>query len=272
MTPNAISGIDLSREEIKGTFFLHIPHSSTRIPDYAGFDLEKVENNLARLTDWATDEIFDVHGIGKIVTPFSRLFCDVERLGDDAEPMHKIGRGFFYTKGYDGSELRKMDADFKQRVFRDYYQAHHALFFQEVDKRLKRYGVCHIVDCHSFNEEPIGSLLYQPASPDICLGTDAYHTPDYLLRYTVNFWAGHGFSVEMNNPYSGCIIPIGFFGLNKNVKGIMIEINKRLYMDDIRVNEEKVNRLKTLMNAFFDGFTNTTHTWSTQNTPPASRN
>ena len=249
---NTISGIDLFKEEIKDTFLLHIPHASTHIPDYTGFDLEKVERNLSSLTDWATDEIFNVAGIGKIVTPFSRLFCDVERFPDDAEPMYRIGRGFFYTKGYDGLELREMDTEFKQRVFRDYYQMHHELFFHEVNKRLGQYGVCHIIDCHSFNEEPIGSLVAHPLSPDICIGTDAYHTPDYLLRYTMNFWTRHGYSVELNNPYSGCIIPSEFYGTEKNVKGIMIEINKRLYMDGKQVNGEKVSRLNMLMNEFFE--------------------
>lgn len=252
ITHNTISGIDLFKEEIKNTFLLHIPHASTHIPDYAGFDLEKVENNLTCMTDWATDEIFDVNGIGRIVVPFSRLFCDVERLSDNAEPMYKIGRGFFYTNGYDGAELRKMDTELKQRVFRDYYQTHHELFFHEVNNRLKQYGVCHIIDCHSFNEEPIGSLVGNPASPDICIGTDAYHTPDYLLRYTMNFWTEHGYSVELNNPYSGCIIPSEFYETEKNVKGIMIEINKRLYMDGEQVNREKVGRLNMLMSDFFE--------------------
>jgi N-formylglutamate amidohydrolase len=58
--------------------------------------------------------------------------------------------------------------------------------------------------------------------------------------------------VELNNPYSGCIIPSEFYETEKNVKGIMIEINKRLYMDGERVNREKVGRLNMLMSDFFE--------------------
>ena len=49
-----------------------------------------------------------------------------------------------------------------------------------------------------------------------------------------------------------CIIPSEFYGTEKNVKGIMIEINKRLYMDGKQVNGEKVSSLNMLMNEFFE--------------------
>lgn len=41
---------------------LHIPHSSTRIPMMDGFTmgLEVLKNEIAILTDWFTDEIFDL--------------------------------------------------------------------------------------------------------------------------------------------------------------------------------------------------------------------
>lgn len=249
---NTLSGTSLFKQEILNTFLLHIPHASTHIPDYAGFEVEKVEENLACLTDWATDEIFDVNGVGKIIAPFSRLFCDVERFDDEAEPMYKVGRGFFYTNGYDGAELRKMNTELKEHVYRDYYQPHHELFFHEVNNRLKQYGVCHVIDCHSFNDDPLGSLVAHPKSPDICIGTDEYHTPEYLLNYTMNFWARHGYSVEMNNPYSGCIIPSEFFRSDKNVKGIMIEVNKRLYMNGEQVNPDKVRKLNMHVAGFFE--------------------
>lgn len=97
---NTLSGTSLFKQDILDSFVLHIPHSSTHIPDYTGFDMEKVQVNIDQLTDWATDEIFNVGGVEKIVTPFSRLFCDVERFDDDVEPMLQIGRGFYYTNGY----------------------------------------------------------------------------------------------------------------------------------------------------------------------------
>lgn len=247
-----ISGMSLFKSDIVDSFILHIPHASTHIPNYNGFHMDKVAENIDLLTDWATDRIFDVDRVEKIVTPYSRLFCDVERFDDEAEPMHGIGRGFFYTNGYDGTSLRKHDPELKMGVYKDFYLKHHDLFYEKVKERLDEFGVCHVLDCHSFNDAPIVPFNDNPKSPDICIGTDPFHTPDYLLRHTLNYFANRGYSVEVNNPYSGCIVPKPYFKSNGNVKGIMVEINKRIYMDAGHVVDEKVEHLRLVLNDFFN--------------------
>ena len=120
------------------TFLLHIPHASTEIPSYKGFIMDKIEENIHLLTDWATDKIFDIESVDKIVTPYSRLFCDVERFEDEGEPMAAIGRGFFYTNGYDGSALRQLDKKLKAHVYNNYYLKHHQLFYEKVKEKLEK--------------------------------------------------------------------------------------------------------------------------------------
>ncbi len=41
---------------------LHIPHSSTDIPSYDGYivDKETIKNEVNLLTDWFTDDLFDL--------------------------------------------------------------------------------------------------------------------------------------------------------------------------------------------------------------------
>ena len=234
------------------TFLLHIPHASIEIPNYEGFIMDKIEENTHLLTDWATDKIFDVEGVDKIVTPYSRLFCDVERFEDEGEPMAAIGRGFFYTNGYDGSALRQLDKDVKAWVYTDYYLKHHQLFYDKVKGKLAKHGICHIIDCHSFNDNPLVPFSDSPLSPDICIGTDAFHTPQNLAYAALDYFKNEGYSVEVNNPYAGCIIPKQFYQIDNAVKGLMIEINKRLYMDKGIVNDEKVQSLNTVLNDFFN--------------------
>lgn len=245
------SGMALFKDDVLDSFILHIPHTSTHIPNLEGFMPDKVEENINLLTDWATDKIFDVDGVEKIVFQFSRLFCDVERFDDETEPMFNVGRGFYYTNGYDGSELRELNMELKNTVYRDYYLKHHELFYDKVKERLDKHGVCHIIDCHSFNDNPRVPFIEQPKSPDICIGTDSFHTPDYLLNYTFNYFTNLGYSVEVNNPYSGCIIPKPYFIKNNGVKGLMIEVNKRLYMDENVVNDGKVEQLREVINGYF---------------------
>ncbi len=212
-----------------------------------GFVLDAVGPNLAMQTDWATDRIFDLDGLTRLVTPWSRLFCDVERLPDQDEPLYMDGRGFYYTLGYDRSPLRCEDPEHKAFVYRTYYRAHHDVLECLVAEALDRTGSCHIIDCHSFGELPIGTQCTAPLSPDFCVGTDAYHTPEHIREHAVSFFHEHGYSVELDNPFAGCVIPLSYYRTNPSVTGLMIEVNKRLYMDGNAIINKEVEKLRGLM-------------------------
>jgi N-formylglutamate amidohydrolase len=67
--------------------------------------------------------------------------------------------------------------------------------------------------------------------PDICIGVDELQTPPVVLTVIYKYFKQFFNSININNPYSGTIIPSWFNG-NDNVSSIMIEVNKNLYMDD----------------------------------------
>ena len=87
-----------------------------------------------------------------------------------------------------------------------------------------------IADCHSFPDEGV-FFIENSERPNICLGRDEFHTPEELLDLVKGHFEDCGFSVLVNQPYSGCMIPIDYYRKNKHVHGIMIEVNKRLYLD-----------------------------------------
>jgi len=51
-----------------------------------------------------------------------------------------------------------------------------------------------------------------------------------LSRVLLN--ARCGFSVAVNRPYAGTLVPSRYYQKNKRVLGVMIEVNRRLYMDE----------------------------------------
>lgn len=212
-----------------------------------GFVWEAVVPNLVYQTDWATERIFDVEGVARLVTPWSRLFCDVERLPDEQEPCYKQGRGFYYTHGCDGEPLRQLDEEHKKYVHEHYYSVHHATFERMVAEALERTGHCHIIDGHSFGDVPYGTQCQAPLQPDFCIGTDAYHTPAHVLEHAVSFFRDRGYSVEVDNPFGGFVVPPVYYRTNPNVTGLMIEVNKRLYMNGNIILNEEVEKLKELM-------------------------
>ena len=66
--------------------------------------------------------------------------------------------------------------------------------------------------------------------PDFCLGTDDFHTPKELYLPVQDFLTSLGYKVLINNPYAGTMIPMKYYQKNKNVNGLMIEVNRKLYM------------------------------------------
>ncbi len=209
--------------DLQKSMVIHIPHAGTRVPNV---DPSLIEEELLLSTDWYTDRIFETP-LTTIKTDTSRIFVDVERFLEN-DSMEKYGRGFFYTKdakGLDYSFTKNIDDAIKE------YKAYHKHFTSEVKDKLIEHGHCLIFDCHSFNAEP---LYFEPEGerPDICIGTDSFHTPVWLTQTVTSHYKDLGYSVAINFPYAGSIVPLAFYQKESNVLSVMIEINKRLYMKD----------------------------------------
>lgn len=194
---------------------LHIPHSSIKMVE--GVKVSNLQENLNILTDWFTDELFFHESAEKIIFKYSRLSVDVERYLQD-EPMEKKGQGILYKLDAFGKPIERLNIEQSMKV----YHNHHYLLNQRTGWTLAYFPIAFIVDCHSF--------LHEWPAPDICLGVGSY-TPEMVSEKVKKFFNQHGLSVDVNFPYKGSIIPSGFEGDN-DVKSIMIEVNRNLYLDD----------------------------------------
>ena len=227
---------------------LHIPHSSTEIPIFDGYvsSQEKIQQEILKLTDWYTDDLFDSNVDEKIITPFSRIFCDVERFSDDElEEMSKFGMGVLYEKFDDGETLRIVTQKLREEVLNNFYWSHHNIFSDIVKKQLDDTDSCLIVDCHSFPSAPLTSALSQISErPDFNIGTDSFHTPKSIIDASVDYFESKGLSLEINTPYSGSIVPMEYYQKESKVISIMLEVNRRLYLNE-PTNEKSINYKKT---------------------------
>lgn len=222
---------NFEKDVFRQSLIFHIPHSSEHIPFYDGYFLNKIDNEINLLTDFDTDLIFDVPNTKKLVANFSRIFCDVERLPDNEEEMFQFGRGFYYTKTDSGEDLRLDSNTIKKIVWNNYYVQHHRKFEQMIEQCLDEVGFATIIDCHSFSNIPFKTDLNQSLSrPDICIGTNS-STPSWLLNMVESFFRLNSYTIGINFPYSGTIVPKKYENLS-NVNSIMIEINRDLYMEN----------------------------------------
>ena len=216
---------------------IHIPHSSYYIPQRYRrlFYLsgEELFQEQLRMTDSYTDQIYAVKGTERLIFPFSRLICDVERFRNEKdEEMTKQGMWICYTRTSDGKPLKEISNCHKQDILH-LYDNHHAFLEKWVEKTAEEIGNCLIIDAHSFSSVPLPYELHsQEFRPNICIGTDLFHTPDYLIDYFYNAFNQAGYSVGINTPFQGTIVPLRYYHQNKRVMSIMIELNRSLYMNE----------------------------------------
>ena len=239
---------DLFKPQFLNSIVLHIPHSSYYIPtkylkNYTNLDI--VQSEIKLLTDHATQKIFNLKNITQIRFKYNRIFCDVERLPDQQEEMFPYGRGFYYTHTDDGSLLRNEN---DKKIVENIYNKYHQQFTNIVNDKINTIGFATIIDCHSFNDIPFKTDIHQELPrPDFCIGTNDYHTPKYLQNKIVNSLTQLGYSVTINQPYTGTIVPLAFYLKNDKVNSIMIEINRKLYMENNIVIPQKVKHLHQII-------------------------
>ena len=113
------------------------------------------------------------------------------------------------------------------------YDPYHMVITKEVQGLLAKFDKCLIIDAHSFPAIPLPYENSQKMKrPQICIGTDPYHSPEYLIEYVRNFLEENNLTTEVNKPFAGCYVPLKFLHQEKWVKSIMIEINRELYMNE----------------------------------------
>jgi len=192
---------------------LHIPHSGT---DTLRRHIDK--NDINTLTDWYTNELFYHENSDRIVQTVSRFVCDVERLPDNEEEMFASGQGICYTKGISRNDIKVIDKEF---LIENVYNKHHKNLNSLVRKSLTLIPRVVVIDCHSFNTN---------LNVDFCIGTNKNQSSNELVQAVIDTISKNGYTYSINNPYQGSIIPTDFINDNR-VDTIMIEVNKKLYLD-----------------------------------------
>lgn len=221
----------------------HVPHNSTDIPDGVRNQFiitdDELDDEIIKMTDHLTYKIFvSEHDQDKCVrADVSRLVVDVERFEDDAlEVMSSRGMGAIYNVTSNLKPLRLAISDVERTMLIEkYYTLHHQKLESIVEDILNKYNRCLVIDCHSF---PSCALPYEifdneAIRPAICIGTDDYHTEKTLKSIFMDEFSKSGWDVNINTPFSGALVPKSRYQRDKRVSAIMIEINRKLYIDEL---------------------------------------
>lgn len=238
----------------------HIPHASTAFPPGARNDLllddRALADELLRMTDAVTDAIFLPSmrpGDEALVFPWSRLLVDVERFRNDQdEPMARMGMGAVYMRTSQGVPLRPAGFD-SESLRATYYDPHHALLARLIRRLIDERGGILILDCHSFPSKPLSCDLDQEMDrPEICIGTDPFHSPQELIEQLEATFSRRGWRCLRDRPYAGTMVPREFFGKDPRVMSVMIEIRRDLYMDEETGTRHGVEKLAGIVREALD--------------------
>jgi len=221
---------------------LHVPHDTTMIPaDVRGQLLltdEELRKELRQMTDHLTEALFTTCAGEAVVvkSPVSRLVVDVERFADDEnEPMAARGMGAIDRVTSSLAPLRRQLSD-EQRssLMQAWYYPHHDRLESAVAAAVDRHGQCLVLDCHSFPSTP---LPYEQGDaslsrPEICIGTDPFHTSEAIAQAFASAFSGAGWTIAINQPFSGAMVPASRYQRDLRVGAVMVEVNRRLYLQE----------------------------------------
>ncbi|MCL2634084.1 MAG: N-formylglutamate amidohydrolase [Oscillospiraceae bacterium] len=242
------------RKELEDSYILlHIPHSSLNIPQndrkHILLDDSALEKEKLIMTDRHLDELCKDIPVNMLISEISRLVVDMERYDDDSqEPMAKHGMGVVYTSTHDEKPLRTVTDEYRAELIQKYYKLYHDELKLMCNDILNRHGECLIIDLHSFSSKPIFCYDYSDTLPDICIGFNGESSP--LANGAKRFFEEKGLTVKFNYPFSGAIIPTGLEG---KIESVMIEINRKLYMDEeTGVISDGFNSIKSHIKDFVD--------------------
>ncbi len=240
-------------------FLVHLPHYGYRIPDKYKDDYylgeEELNKNIFEYADGDTQFIYrDLYlAFDGVLNIYSRLFVDPERFFDDEQESMQIkhGLGWFYENAI--LEKKPLRSNKHKKEIAEYYHKHHEELNAKTAQKLRVYGKCTVIDCHSFSNTRYWFHDKSLTLPDVCIGYDEFHKDDFLVSAILDVFKEY--EVGVNSPYAGSMVPSEFYNKNENVKSVMIEINKKLYLesDNITRSENfdlirgKINSIKNLL-------------------------
>jgi N-formylglutamate deformylase len=221
-------------------YIVHVPHSSTRIPDDVRaqivLDDDALAQELALMTDAGAEELAIVAADAATPRPWlfvnrlSRLVVDPERLPDAHEVMHEVGMGAVYTRTSAGLVLRDDDELVVGTLFSRFFTPYAEAMADLVDARIFAAGRAVVLDLHSY---PVTALPYeryqQARRPPVCLGVDFDHTPAALVDQVSRALSVVG-DILVNEPFIGSYIPIRHFGRDNKVTSVMVELRRDMYL------------------------------------------
>jgi N-formylglutamate amidohydrolase len=225
------------------------PHSGRIYPD--DFKYICPLHMLRQTEDSYVDELATSAaqvGAAVISAQIARSYIDLNRAEDDIDPAvladpwplalnpsdrSLLGLGLVRRLCKSGVPVyeQPLPAAEVQKRIENYYRPYHDVLQKTVAQRMRQFGECYLIDCHSMPGQ-VGE--HSPGQrPDFVLGdrSGASADPSFTSR-VCTILRDMGFTVALNDPYKGVEIVHRHGHPQAGQHALQLEINRRLYMNE----------------------------------------
>ena len=215
-------------------FIISIPHSGLYITKEMKSKLRK--NVILANVDWYLPELYsflEKLGFTVIINNISRYVIDCNR-NPTKIGCNKYTESLIYTKTTFNKEMyreapSKLEINYRVSNF---YETYHKILKREILEKLKYHDKVYLIDLHSFGKQ---------IKKDIILGNSNGKTMNKeLFHYITKLFIDNGFSVGINNPFSGGYITKYYGDKNKRCESLQIELSYKSYIDKRLFHEEEL--------------------------------
>lgn len=240
-------------KELEFPMVISVPHSGKVIPEEFLKNVNKSLKELRSNDDSFVDELLKGAvdaGIPTIKMNVNRVFVDVNRDKIEIDPnMYfdypsqdncsesrrcRVGLGVIHRIDAQNKNIYNALISFEeaQERIKNVYDVYHKRLQQIIDKTIKKFGFCFLLDCHSMPSK-ICSMMQDTDIIEFCLGNLFEQScPPEIYEHLKKDLDAKGYNVLYNCPYSGAFITFNYCQPRKKVYTLQLEVNRGLYMDE----------------------------------------
>ena len=162
------------------------------------------------------------------------MFYNAPKSSDINSRRCRVGLGVLHRVVYQNKNIYDGLLNYEEAMDRikNIYEPYHKRLKQLVDKCVRKFGICLLVDCHSM-PSMICNIMNEIKSLDFCVcNLFGESCPEEVSAKIYEELQKNNHRVEYNRPYAGAFITFNYCQPRKKIYTLQLEINRSIYMDE----------------------------------------
>ena len=175
------------------------------------------------------------------------MFFDPPQNKDLNSRRCRVGLGVLHRIVYPNKDIYDGLLSYEEAMERieNVYEPYHKRLKQLIDKCVRKFGFCFVIDCHSM-PSMICNIMNESKMLDFCIcNLFDESCPSEVSQKLYESLEKPDFRVEFNRPYAGAFITFNYCQPRKRIYTLQIEVNRSLYMDEQSYQKNKQFQMVT---------------------------